>query len=195
MPPQNKSHHDRSFDLCCAHSVEGNQVGGVKAAIVSNNSLEIEWSPPAPSECLQYQTGVWIRVFESGQQPHPKNYVEIPQECLSPKERSNNNTFTFTLFSPDSTLISQDDKRHCHVKLKEPIEKCRPYTMLVSANYRSIKGQTLSADVDVSPLVSSRSFNLPKVNVNFKVFTLLSNSELVDWKRNDNECQGQFHWL
>lgn len=136
--------------------LEGSVSGGVKATLVSNNSLQIEWTSPTSSECLKYQSGLWARVFESGQQPSSFDYIEIPQECLDRIEPStnNNNTFSFIIHSKLSSN-STADERPCQVELKSPLIECRSYTVQVSPNYQSLKGQSHTTEIVIPSAVES----------------------------------------
>ena len=117
----------------------------------TNKSIEIEWSPLS-AECIDYNSGVWIRVFESGNSSSEETYLSIPRKCL--KEQYNN-TLSLVVHSPSSTKSDDEqfDKNYCHFELKNILIECRAYTIEVVTNYDSLKGRPLTTEIVIPSTV------------------------------------------
>jgi hypothetical protein len=124
---------------------------GIKASLGINKSIEIEWSPLSP-ECIDYNSGVWIRVFESGTLSSEETYMSIPRKCL--KEQFNT-TFSLVVHSPSSTKSDDEqfEESDCHFELKNILIECRAYTVEVVPNYDSLKGRTLTTEIVIPSTV------------------------------------------
>jgi hypothetical protein len=128
-----------------------NPSGSIKASLDTNKSIEIEWSPLS-AECIDYNSGVWIRVFESGTSSSEVTYLAIPRKCL--KEQSNT-TFSLVVHSPSSTKSDgeQFEENDCHFELKNVLIECRAYTVELVPNYDSLKGRSLTTEIVIPSTV------------------------------------------
>ncbi len=126
-----------------------NPSGNIKASLIEGRMLKIEWVP-IKTECFEFSSGVWIRVFLSGDQ-HPSSseeaYLDVPMKCL---KTQSNTTFSVTLPS-SSSAVNEDNT--CSFELKNLIE-CRAYTVEVVPNYQSLKGKPLFTEIVIPSTVS-----------------------------------------
>jgi hypothetical protein len=135
-----------------------NPSGSIKASLDTNKSIEIEWSPLSP-ECIDYNSGVWIRVFESGTLSSEETHMSIPRKCLN--EQSNtwpkqpNTTFSLVVHSRSSTKSDDEqfEENDCHFELKNILIECRAYTIEIVPNYDSLKGSPLTTEIVIPSTV------------------------------------------
>ncbi|KZR97626.1 Uncharacterized protein APZ42_007391, partial [Daphnia magna] len=75
-----------------AHLVDINSIDDLNSSLngtsltaffTSNESLEINWPTPS-DECLKFSTGVWIRVYQSGDEHKwpAETLLAVPQKCM-----------------------------------------------------------------------------------------------------------------
>ena len=107
--------------------------------------LQIKWTPLS-MDCMKFSSGVWIRVFESGQSSAADQYLSIPQKCL---KRSSNASFSIVLSSSAPKLSGNT----CHFDLRDSLIQCRVYTIEVVPNYQSLKGKSLFTEIVIPPAV------------------------------------------
>nr|CAH0107914.1 unnamed protein product [Daphnia galeata] len=151
--------------------------GSIKASLDTNKSIEIEWSPISP-ECIDYNSGVWIRVFESGTSSSEETYLSIPRKCLN---EQSNTTFSLVVHSPSSTKSDDEqfEESDCYFKLKNILIECRAYTIEIVPNYDSLKGRTLTTEI-VIPSTNANSIDMESlISV-----AASSNSLNLNWKDN-----------
>ncbi|EFX82886.1 hypothetical protein DAPPUDRAFT_240713 [Daphnia pulex] len=131
---------------------EPNPSGNINASLNENKSIEIEWTPLSP-ECIAYNSGVWIRVFESDTPSSGATYLSIPRKCLTEK---NNSTFSFVIHSPTK---SDDPSKEidCHFELTNVLIECRSYKVELIPNYESLKGRPLTAKIVTPSTVKYKS--------------------------------------
>jgi hypothetical protein len=123
-----------------------NPSGEIEASLGDNNVLQIKWTPLS-MDCVKFSSGVWIRVFESGQsQSSTDQYLSIPQKCL---KRRGNASFSIVLSSSASELSGNN----CHFDLRDSLIQCRVYTIEVVPNYQSLKGKSLFTEIVIPPAV------------------------------------------
>lgn len=123
----------------------------MKAFLNKNNSLEIEWTPPS-ADCLKISSGIWVRVFESGEQHLPstaETYLAIPLKCL---RRRANTSYSVVVHTSASDIIGE---KRCYFELKNDLIQCQIYTVEMVPNYQSFKGRHLSTDIFVPPTVKN----------------------------------------
>nr|CAH0109679.1 unnamed protein product [Daphnia galeata] len=156
---------------------EINPSGSIKASLDTNKSIEIEWSPLS-AECIDYNSGVWIRVFESGNSSSEETYLSIPRKCLKDQP---NTTFSLVVHSPSSTKSDDEqfDENDCHFELKNILIECRAYTIELVPNYDSLKGRPLTTEI-VIPSTNANSIDMESM---ISVATS-SNSLNLNWKDN-----------
>jgi hypothetical protein len=110
--------------------------------------LQIKWTPLS-MDCMKFSSGVWIRVFESGQSSSSADqYLSIPQKCL---KQSSNASFSIVLSSSTPKLSGNT----CHFDLRDSLIQCRVYTIEVVPNYQSLKGKSLFTEIVIPPAVKS----------------------------------------
>ena len=126
---------------------EINPSGEIEASLGDNNVLQIKWTPLS-MDCVKFSSGVWIRVFESGQSQSSSTdqYLAIPKKCL---KRSANASFSIVLSSSASELSGNN----CHFDLRDSLIQCRVYTIEVVPNYQSLKGKSLFTEIVIPPAV------------------------------------------
>ena len=126
-----------------------NPSGEIEASLGDNNVLQIKWTPLS-MDCVKFSSGVWIRVFESGQSQSSvaDQYLAIPQKCL---KRRANASFSIVLSSSAPKLSGN----HCHFDLRDSLIQCRVYTIEVVPNYQSLKGKSLFTEIVIPPAVKS----------------------------------------
>ena len=136
---------------------EINPSGSIKASLDTNKSIEIEWSPLS-AECNDYNSGVWIRVFESGTLSSEENYFSVPRKCLKDQY---NTTFSLVVHSPSSTKSDDEqfEESDCYFKLKNILIECRAYTIEVVPNYDSLKGRPLIIEIVIPSTVEYINHN------------------------------------
>ncbi|XP_057368778.1 uncharacterized protein LOC130689856 [Daphnia carinata] len=160
--------------------------GKMKAVLNKNNSLEIEWVPPS-LDCLKISSGIWVRVFESGnEQPNASTteaYITIPQKCL---KRRANTTYSFILHAP---LSGFNGEKRCHFQLKNDLIPCQSYNVEVVPNYQSLKGKLLSTNIFVPPRGDSSSSTESLIGV-----TSHPDSLIFTWRDNTG-CASQLTGL
>lgn len=129
---------------------EINPSGKIQALLLANNSLEIKWTPLS-NKCLEFNSGVWVRVLESGQQqPSLSNsYLTIPQNCLT---RWSDGTHSIILHSP-SSFSNNEENKTCRFELTNPLIQCLSYTVEVIPNYQSLKGKSLKTKIIIPSAV------------------------------------------
>ena len=120
--------------------------GKIKGTLGANYSLEGEWTPSS-KDCFKYTSGIWIRVFESGQNL-PKSLTEIPYKCLKRQSPT-----TFVIFLSPFSETAKENKTSCQFKLTEPLIQCRSYTIQATPNYQSLKSQLLTTEIVVPSMV------------------------------------------
>jgi len=104
-------------------------------------SIEIDWSPPSTS-CIEFITGLWIRVYESGTEPESEPYLNIPKKCLNSKNHSSGReALSIELPSTTSSILSSTDAE-CSFKI-QPLVVCRSYQVEVVPNYGSLRGKSI----------------------------------------------------
>jgi hypothetical protein len=164
--------------------------GSIKASLDTNKSIEIEWSP-LTAECIDYNSGVWIRVFESGTSSSEVTYLAIPRKCL--KEQSNT-TFSLVVHSPSSTKSDDEqfDENDCHFELKNFLIECRAYTVEVVPNYDSLKGRPLTTEIVIPSTVEYFNHNSDQ-ELNSK-FCFTTECQL-DRHGVDDKCSNQFKFV
>ncbi|XP_046637967.1 uncharacterized protein LOC124316205 isoform X2 [Daphnia pulicaria] len=153
---------------------EPNPSGNINASLSENKSIEIEWTPLSP-ECIAYNSGVWIRVFESDTPSSGATYLSIPRKCLTEKY---NSTFSFAIHSPTK---SDDPSKEsdCHFELTNVLIECRSYKVELIPNYESLKGRPLTTEI-VTPSTNGNSIDMKSL---LSVATS-SSSLTLDWKDN-----------
>jgi hypothetical protein len=131
---------------------EPNLSGNINASLSRNKSIEIEWTPLFP-ECIAYNSGVWIRVFESDTPSSAETYLSIPRKCLTEKY---NSIFSFVIHSPTK---SDDPTKEsdCHFELTNVLIECRSYKIELIPNYESLKGRPLTTEIVTHSTVEYRS--------------------------------------
>ncbi|EFX82885.1 hypothetical protein DAPPUDRAFT_240714 [Daphnia pulex] len=140
-----------------------------------NESLEIVW-PVLSAECLKLSSGVWIRVYQIGNEL-AKSPVEtslsVPQKCL---KKNSKTTFSIAL-SPPSSITSKKDP--CLFLLARNLTQCRSYAVEVIPNFQTLRGKTLRTEIVIPPKLSgdSSTKSLMDIAVN-------SNSLKLNWKDN-----------
>lgn len=132
-----------------ADYLKSNEFGPVTASFTERDeSLEIEWSLPS-TECIQFSTGVWIRVFKSSDahKLNPETSLFIPHTCLI---TSSTNSFSFNL-PPATSFNNTNDS--CRFFLNRKLIKCLTYIIEVIPNYQSFRGSTLRIEIVIPPKV------------------------------------------
>ncbi|EFX63910.1 hypothetical protein DAPPUDRAFT_118714 [Daphnia pulex] len=131
---------------------EPNPSGNINASLSRNKSIEIEWTPLFP-ECIAYNSGVWIRVFESETPSSAETYLSIPRKCLTEKY---NSIFSFVIHSPTK---SDDPTKEsdCHFELTNVLIECRSYKIELIPYYESLKGRPLTTEIVTPSTVEYRS--------------------------------------
>ncbi|XP_046458934.1 uncharacterized protein LOC124205536 [Daphnia pulex] len=154
---------------------EPNPSGNINASLNRNKSIEIEWTPLSP-ECIAYNSGVWIRVFESETPSSGETYLSIPRKCLAEKY---NSTFSFAIHSPTKSDDPSNKKSDCHFELTNVLIECRSYKIELIPNYESLKGRSLTTEI-VTPSTNGNSIDMKSL---LRVATS-SSSLTLDWKDN-----------
>jgi hypothetical protein len=95
--------------------------------------LEITW-PILSAECLQFNSGVWIRVYQTseGDDNWPEEAtaitaLSIPQKCCFVNKDAA--SYSIVLFPQQSS--SADDKDPCFFSLARNLTQCRAYAVEV----------------------------------------------------------------
>ncbi|XP_046464028.1 uncharacterized protein LOC124209850 [Daphnia pulex] len=152
---------------------EPNLSGNINASLSRNKSIEIEWTPLFP-ECIAYNSGVWIRVFESDTPSSAETYLSIPRKCLTEKY---NSIFSFVIHSP--TKSDDPKESDCHFELTNVLIECRSYKIELIPNYESLKGRPLTTEI-VTPSTNGNSIDMKSL---LSVATS-SSSLSLNWKDN-----------
>nr|CAH0102785.1 unnamed protein product [Daphnia galeata] len=152
---------------------EINPSGEIEASLGDNNVLQIKWTPLS-MDCMKFSSGVWIRVFESGQSSSSAlQYLSIPQKCL---KRSANASFSIVLSSSASKLSGNN----CHFDLRDSLIQCRVYTIEVVPNYQSLKGKSLFTEI----VIPSANYNSTENKESLISAASNTSSLILHWKDN-----------
>lgn len=107
-------------------------------------------------DCLKYSSGVWIRVYPSGEErklPKEEAFVltlSVPQKCLKPN--TVNHSYSVALFPPSSLFYpSIKENKTCSFSLIRELIQCHVYTIEVIPNYQSFRGKTLRTEIVIPP--------------------------------------------
>jgi len=115
-------------------------------------SIEIEWSPPSTS-CIEFITGLWVRVYESGTEPASEPYLSIPKKCLKSKHLSSGiEALSLLLPSSHSSNPNSTDDAECIFQTQNLVV-CRSYQVEVVPDYQSLKGKSIQTEIVVPPTV------------------------------------------
>jgi hypothetical protein len=119
-------------------------------ASLNNESLEITW-PVHSVECLQFSSGVWIRVYQSGDEYKLpiETSLYIPEKCLK-KISTTLHSISLSPPSPSPTSVNKDT---CLFSLASNLIQCRAYVVQIIPNYQSLRGKTLRTEIIVPPKV------------------------------------------
>nr|CAH0109675.1 unnamed protein product [Daphnia galeata] len=138
------------------------QLRGAKKKSILQGVSKPHWTPinllklngsPLSAECIDYNSGVWIRVFESGNSSSEETYLSIPRKCL--KDQPNTTFSLVVVHSPSSTKFDDEqfDENDCHFELKNVLIECRAYTIELVPNYDSLKGRPLTTEIVIPSTV------------------------------------------
>ncbi len=119
---------------------------------LNNESLEITW-PIQKVDCLKFSSGVWIRVYQSGDEYKlpVETSLYVPQKCLEKKSI----TLHSISISPPSSSPTSVNKDTCLFSLASNLIQCRAYVVEVIPNYQSLRGKTQRTEIVVPPKVKS----------------------------------------
>lgn len=129
-------------------SQRANDSAGILNATLhhEDKSIDIDWSPPLAS-CIEFVTGLWIRVHESGidadQTSEP--YLSIPRKCLKSKLSGKE---SLSVLLPSNSSIQNSTE--CSFIIK-PLVDCRSYHVEVIPDYQSLRGKSVNAEVVIPP--------------------------------------------
>ena len=128
-----------------------NQTSTILASL-NNESLEITW-PVHSVECLKFSSGVWIRVYQSGDEYNVpvETSSYIPEKCVKKKSK----TLHSISLSPPSSSPTLANKDACLFSLASNLIQCRAYVVQIIPNYQSLRGKTLRTEIIVPPKVYS----------------------------------------
>ena len=139
------------LSITCIFYIEkstANSSGTLKASLHNDKSVAIEWSVPLVG-CENFVSGLWIRVFESGEDAQPTSFQNIPKKCLT--KTASNQSDQSTVFSIVLPLTSTVDE--CNFPLQNLID-CRFYQIEVAPDYQSLRGRILNTEIIIPPKVS-----------------------------------------
>ncbi|XP_057365041.1 uncharacterized protein LOC130685734 [Daphnia carinata] len=143
-----------------AHLVDINTVDDLNSSLngsaltaffASNESLEINWPMPS-DECLKFSTGIWIRVYQSGDEYKwpAETLLAVPQKCI---KKSSNISYSIVLSPPSPSAAEKEDP--CNFYLTKNLIQCRSYVIEVIPNYQSLRGKTLRIETVIPPKISA----------------------------------------
>ncbi|KAK4011028.1 hypothetical protein OUZ56_020148 [Daphnia magna] len=143
-----------------AHLVDINSIDDLNSSLngtsltaffTSNESLEINWPTPS-DECLKFSTGVWIRVYQSGDEHKwpAETLLAVPQKCM---KKSSETSYSIVLSPPSLSATEKEDP--CDFYLARNLIQCRSYVVEVIPNYQSLRGKTLRIETVIPPKISA----------------------------------------
>ncbi|KAK4011020.1 hypothetical protein OUZ56_020140 [Daphnia magna] len=173
-----------------AHLVDINSIDDLNSSLngssltalfTSKESVEINWPMPS-AECLKFSTGVWIRVYQSGDQHKwpAETLLTVPQRCM---KKSSKTLYSIVLSPPSISVTGKKDP--CHFHLTKSLTQCRSYVVQVIPNYQSLRGKTLRTKIVIPPKISED----PSMK---SLLTAVANGDLLklNWKDNSG-CEPQ----
>ncbi|KAI9558831.1 hypothetical protein GHT06_015620 [Daphnia sinensis] len=142
-----------------AHLVDINTVDDVNSSIngsvltasfTSKESVEINWPTPS-AECLKFSTGVWLRIYQSGEEHKwpAETLLTVPQKCM---KKGSKTSYSIVLSPPSISATGKKDP--CNFYLTKSLTQCRSYVVEVIPNYQSLSGKTLRTEIVVPPKIS-----------------------------------------
>ncbi|KAK4009919.1 hypothetical protein OUZ56_019062 [Daphnia magna] len=142
-----------------AHLVDINNIDDLNSSLngssltalfTSKESIEINWPMPS-AECLKFSTGVWIRVYQSGDEDKwpAETLLTVPQRCM---KKSSKTLYSIVLSPPSISATGKKDP--CNFHLTKSLTQCRSYVVQVIPNYQSLRGKTLRTEIVVPPKIS-----------------------------------------
>lgn len=153
-----------------------NQASKIVASL-NNESLEITW-PIQKVDCLKFSSGVWIRVYQSGDEYKlpVETSLYIPQKCL---EKKSITLHSISLSPPSPSPTSAVNKDTCLFSLASNLIQCRAYVVEVIPNYQSLRGKTQRTEIVVPPKQNNESSKKSLISV-----VAQSNSVMFNWEDN-----------
>lgn len=112
--------------------------------------VAIDWSPPS-ANCIEFSTGLWIRVYESGTNPILESYLKILRKCLKfkhyPFERA---ALSVLLPSSSNSSYQNSTDDECNFSIK-PLMDCLSYQVEVVPDYQSLQGKSIRTEIVIYP--------------------------------------------
>lgn len=113
-------------------------------SLLDDKSLEITWSPPV-ADCLDFISGVWARVYKSGEDPAIDSSKNVSQACMKKTEQH-------------YSIVLGSSTERCG--FLPPLLECHSYIVEVVPNYHSFSGRLLRAEIVIPPKVRLTTLDL-----------------------------------
>lgn len=98
------------------------------------------------ANCIEFITGLWIRVYESAIDETFVPYLSIPRKCLKSKYHpSGREVLSITIPSLIRGSTSQNSTGDCYFPTK--LIDCQSYQVEMVPNYQSFRGKSISTEI------------------------------------------------